>query len=266
MNEQPQTWHYGLVARWWAEFNAPDPDELAFYQSFVERNGPPALDLACGTGRLLLPLLSAGLDVDGCDISPDMLALCRAEASRHGLAPQLYQQAMHELDLPRSYRTIYICDSFGIGGRRDQDAEALRRCYDQLVPGGTLVFSHYLPNDDPRRWSYWLPEQRQRLPETWPEEGTRKRTASGDEIELRTRLVDLDPLEQRQTLEMRAELWREGRLVAQEDRLLQENLYFHNEILLMLANAGFADVSVRAGYSAKKPTADDTMLVFIARR
>jgi SAM-dependent methyltransferase len=266
MSEQPQTWHYGLIARWWAEFNAPDPDELAFYQSVVERNGPPALDLACGTGRLLLPLLSAGLDVDGCDISPDMLALCRAEASRHGLAPQLYQQAMHDLNLPRSYRTIFICDSFGIGGRRDQDAAALRRCYDQLAAGGTLVFSHYLPNDDQRRWSYWLPEQRQRLPETWPEEGTRKRSASGGEIELRTRLVALDPMEQRQTLEMRAELWHEGRLVAQEDRLLQETLYFHNEILLMLANAGFADVSVRAGYSAKKPTADDTMLVFIARR
>jgi SAM-dependent methyltransferase len=266
MSEQPQSWHYGLIARWWAEFNAPDPDELAFYQSVVERNGPPALDLACGTGRLLLPLLNAGLDVDGCDISPDMLALCRAEASRHGLAPQLYQQAMHDLNLPRSYRTIYICDSFGIGGRRDQDAAALRRCYDQLAAGGTLVFSYYLPNDDQRHWSYWLPEQRQRLPEAWPEEGTRKRSASGGEIELRTRLVALDPMEQRQTLEMRAELWHEGRLVAQEDRLLQETLYFHNEILLMLANAGFADVSVRAGYSAKKPTADDTMLVFIARR
>jgi SAM-dependent methyltransferase len=266
MSEQPQTWHYGLIARWWAEFNAPDPDELAFYQSVVERNGPPALDLACGTGRLLLPLLNAGLDVDGCDISPDMLALCRAEASRHGLAPQLYQQAMHDLNLPRSYRTIFICDSFGIGGRRDQDAAALRRCYDQLAAGGTLVFSHYLPNDDQRRWSYWLPEQRQRLPEAWPEEGTRKRSASGGEIELRTRLVALDPMEQRQTLEMRAELWHEGRLVAQEDRLLQETLYFHNEILLMLGNAGFAEVSVRAGYSAKKPTADDTMLVFIARR
>ena len=73
-------------------------------------------------------------------------------------------------------------------------------------------------------------------------------------------------MEQRQTLEMRAELWREGRLVTQEERLLQENLYFRNEILLLLANAGFADVSVRAGYSGRKPTADDTMLVFIARR
>ena len=266
MNQQPQTWHYGLVARWWAEFNAPEPTELAFYRGVIERDGQPALDLACGAGRLLLPFLIAGLDVDGCDISPDMLAYCRQGAAKQGLTMTLYQQAMHDLELPRRYRTIYICDSFGLGGQRDQDAAALRRCYDQLVPGGTLVFSHYLPNDDPERWSYWLPEQRHRLPEAWSGAGNRKRAVDGDEIELRTRLVDLDPMEQRQTLEMRAELWREGRLVAQEDRLLQENLYFRNEILLMLAKAGFADVSVRAGYSAQEPTADDTMLVFVARR
>jgi SAM-dependent methyltransferase len=266
LSEQPQTWHFGLVARWWAEFNSPDPEELAFYRSVIEGDGQPALDLACGAGRLLLPLLSAGLDVDGCDVSPDMLAHCQEGAARQGLAPRLYQQAMHDLDLPRSYRTITICDSFGLGGRRDQDAAALRRCYDHLVPGGTLVFSHYLPYDNPRRWSNWLPAERQRLPEAWPEAGTRKRTASGDEIELRARLVDLDPMEQRQTLEMRAELWREGRLIMQEERLLQENLYFRNEILLLLVNAGFGDVSVRAGYNARKPTAGDPMLVFIARR
>jgi hypothetical protein len=104
------------------------------------------------------------------------------------------------------------------------------------------------------------------LPEAWPEARGRNRAADGDEIGLRARVVDLDPMEQRLTLEIRAELWRDGLLVAQEDRLLQENLYFHNEILLMLAHAGFAEVTVRTGYSAREPTANDTMLVFVARR
>ena len=266
MGDQPQTWHYGLIARWWAEFNEPNRKELAFYQSLVERNGAPALDLACGTGRLLVPMLKAALDVHGCDISPDMIALCQDAAARFEFAPRLYQQAMHELDLPQAYRTIFICDAFGLGGHRTQDVEALRRCHDHLAPGGTLVFSHYLPYDDPARWRYWLPEERKRLPERWPEEGTRKQTANGDEIELRSRVIDLDPMEQRQTLEMRAELWREGRLVDQEERRLQENLYFRNELLLLLANAGFESISVRAGYSADEAVADDTMLVFIAQK
>ena len=165
MSDEPQTWHHGLVVRWWAEFNVADPAELAFYRAFVERDGQPALDLACGTGRLLLPLLRAGLDVDGCDLSSDMLDLCRRRAASEGLAPRLYAQAMHALDLPRGYRTIFICDSFGLGGRREQDAEALRRCHRQLVPGGTLVFSHFLPYEHAEEWSSWLPQRRQRLPE-----------------------------------------------------------------------------------------------------
>src|ERR687884_46354 len=105
MPTEPQTWHYGLVAQWWAEFNVDGPD-IAFFQGVIERYGQPALDLACGTGRLLLPYLRAGLDVDGCDVSADMLALCRDKAAREGLAPTLFVQAMHDLEPLRRYRTI----------------------------------------------------------------------------------------------------------------------------------------------------------------
>jgi len=266
MSDRPQTWHYGLVARWWAEFNRADPHELAFYQGVVARDGQPALDLGCGTGRLLVPLLKAGLEADGCDLSPDMLALCRNAAEREGLAPALYQQAFHELDLPRTYRTIYICDSFGIGGRREHDLEALRRCYHHLEPGGSLVFSHELPYEAVDQWPYWLPEKRKVLPEAWPVAGGRKRAANGDDIELAGRLVDLDPLEQLLTLQMRASLWREGRLVAQEEHTFQATLYFRNELLLMLAHVGFPEVAVRAGYSDAPATAQDTTVVFVARK
>src|SRR5438270_14021486 len=60
MAGQPLTWHYGLVAQYWAEFNVAAPEELAYYRAAIERYGQPALDLACGTGRILVPLLKAG--------------------------------------------------------------------------------------------------------------------------------------------------------------------------------------------------------------
>ena len=70
-----QTWHDGLVARWWAEFNDDfRPHEIPYFQGRIERGGEPALDVACGTGRLLLPYHRAGLGVDGCDVSADMIA------------------------------------------------------------------------------------------------------------------------------------------------------------------------------------------------
>jgi len=144
--EQPQTWHYGLVARWWAEFNTDGP-EIEYFRTFVEA-GQPALDVACGTGRLLIPYLRDGLDVDGCDISADMIALCRERAEREGLSPTLRVQAMHELDMPRRYRTIYICGGFGLGASMGECEEAVRRMHGHLEPGGTLVLDKEPPWHD----------------------------------------------------------------------------------------------------------------------
>jgi SAM-dependent methyltransferase len=261
----PQTWHYGLIARWWAEFNTTGP-EIEYFRSLIERYGQPALDVGCGTGRLLLPYVRAGLDVDGCDISPDMLALCREQAEREGLTMRLYAQAMHELDLPRTYRTVYICGSFGLGGNRGWDQETLRRIYHALEPGGVLAFDHYLPYRGTAHWRYWTKEGRAALPEEWPASGQRRQASDGAEYELRTRLLDLDPLEQRLTLQMRAAMWRDGQFVAEEERSLQSNLYFKLEILLMLEQAGFRDLRVYTAYTETRPTADDAVLVFIATK
>ena len=263
---QPTTWHYGLVARWWAEFNTPDPDELAFYRTCIARFGQPALDLACGTGRLMVPLLAEGVDVDGVDISEDMLALARQAAKSYGVSPLLLRQAMHELGPRRAYRTIYICDSFGIGGRREDDQEALRRIHAALEPGGALVFSHDLPYADPTQWGYWLPERRRELPQEWPTNGERRRGSDGDEIELTGRLYDLDPAAQVVTMQMRPRLWRDGAVVSEEEHTIRITLYFRDELVRMLTDAGFGGVEVQSAYSGAPPTRDDTALVFIAQR
>jgi 2-polyprenyl-3-methyl-5-hydroxy-6-metoxy-1,4-benzoquinol methylase len=113
--KQPEIWHHGLVAREWAEFSTAGGQEATYFKSLIETSGQPALDLGCGTGRLLLPYLQAGLDVDGVDYSRDMLEQCQQRAEREGLAPKLYQQTMHELDLPRRYKTIYACGVIGLG-------------------------------------------------------------------------------------------------------------------------------------------------------
>ncbi len=165
-----QTWHYGLVSRWWAEFNLDGP-EIDWFRQFVEA-GQPALDAACGTGRLLVPYLQAGLDVDGSDISPDMLERVRERCEREELPqPNLYAQAMHELDLPRRYRTIIVCGGFGLGGRREHDVEGLRRLYEHLEPGGTLVLDNEVPYADTFLWAYWPKEKRQELPRAWRDTG-----------------------------------------------------------------------------------------------
>jgi len=203
--------------------------------------------------------------VDGCDISADMLTWCRSRARQQGLAPALYRQAMHELDLPRAYQMMYVCGGFGIGGDRDHDQEALRRFRDHLRPGGALVLDTHLPYSDGRTWQYWLAGNRHALPEPPPPARPRA-AADGCELDLSARVVDLDPLAQVITHEMRARRWRHGQLEADEHHTLKETLYFRNELLMMLRQAGFEGIGVEGGYEHADATGDSDILVFIAHK
>jgi SAM-dependent methyltransferase len=245
------TWHYGLVARWWAEFNEGGP-EVEYFRPFVAA-GQPALDAGCGAGRLLLPYLRDGLDVDGCDVSPDMLAECRRLAAADGLEPTLYAQALHGLELPRRYRTIVCCGTFGLGSTREQDVQALGRLHDHLEPGGLLAL-------DAEVTGSVLTEQAQ--PERHDPPAARRQGSDGYEYALRGRVVEVDREARRVTRAIHAWQWRDGELVAEEEHLLTESVYARDELIALLERAGFVDVEVRSGTSAWQ----HDMLVFVARR
>jgi len=260
-----RTWHYGLVARWWAEFNQGG-DDVDYFRRAIAASGEPALDAGCGTGRVLIPLLRAGLDVDGCDVSSDMLAWCRKSADAEGLKTTLYPQAMHQLDLPRRYRTIVVCGAFGLGGTRADDFAGLRRIHAHLEPGGMLVMDHTLPNHEmSRTWAWWA--QQPELPRTWPKRSDRRRAADGTELELCTRTLAFDPLEQTTTLEMRASHYVDDVVVATETNAIDICIYFKNEIELMLQLAGFHDIVVSSILEDRPPRPwDDDRIVFHATR
>jgi SAM-dependent methyltransferase len=260
----PETWHHGLVADWWAEFNIDGP-EIDYFGRVVE-HGQPALDAGCGTGRLLIPWLQAGYDVEGCDASADMVARCRSRAHQEGLEPTLFVQRLHELAPPRRYRTIVACGVFGLGSTREQDKEALRRLYAGLEPGGLLLLDNEVPYANPRRWPSWLKSARGDLPEAWPAHGERTRAADGSERELRTRALSLDPLDQTLTMEIRADKWIDGTHTACETHELSMRMYFHHELLLLLENAGFAVVQVYGDHMEQPATGDSEFIVYSARR
>jgi SAM-dependent methyltransferase len=254
-----------------AEFNVATSEELDYFRAAIRRFGEPALEVGCGTGRILIPLLVDGVDVDGSDVSADMIAEAQALAAGRGVTTLLVVQPIHELDLRRAYRTIYMCGVFGIGGRRDRDRdrEALRRAYDQLEPDGALLITnHHLPfaSGDEKRWARWRPGHRAEMPGEWPVAGSRKRASDGDEIELMSRMARLDPLEQTATLEMRVRLWRGEQVLKEEAYSLNECLNFAQEIVTMLGEAGFHDVSIEGGFTGLPAIPDDTVVAFVARR
>ena len=242
MVAQGGTWHHGLIAEWWAHFNTDGP-EIDEYGRVVAA-GQPALDAGCGAGRLLVPWLRAGYDVDGCDVSQDMLDRCRDCARREGFEPTLWATPLHELRAPRRYRTIVCCGTFGLGGTRAQDEEALRRLREALEPGGTLILDHEVAR--PGQFRIDTP-----LPAPWPERGDRRRADGGSEYELRVRKLAVDEADRSETLEIHARKWdAAGRLLAEETRELSMRSYPREELRRLIERSGWRISDEREGQDA----------------
>src|SRR5260221_728626 len=119
------------------------PDR-AFYRTIIELGRGPALDVGCGTGRLLLDYLATGLDVDGVDNSPEMLAICRAKAASMDIdvASRLFEQEMDALALTRCYATIFVpSSSFQLLTDAAAAGKAMACFRQHLSDGGVLVMS-----------------------------------------------------------------------------------------------------------------------------
>ena len=255
------TWHHGLMARWWANFNVDGP-EIAFFRADVVA-GQPALDVGCGNGRLLVPWVAEGLDVDGVDPSADMIEACRAavNAAARTREPLLAVQPVHRLDLPRRYGAIVMCGAFGLGGTREQDLEGLRRIHAHLLPGGVLALDYEVNEFDPERWRAWRPRP---ATDTPPNPDDRRLAPDGFHYALRHRVTDIDLDAGRVVREMQAWQWQDDELVAHETHALVVNVYTREQIVAALGEAGFAEVSVVGGYHGGEPTGDEKFLVYRA--
>lgn len=119
---------------------------LDFYLGLAQAAGGPVLDVACGTGRIMLPCLKAGVDVEGLDLFPGMLTRLRQKASALGFDPQLHQANMAAFRLPRRYALIMIpFNTFVHNLTTDDQLATLQTCRDHLEPGGLLAFDTAFP-------------------------------------------------------------------------------------------------------------------------
>jgi SAM-dependent methyltransferase len=130
-----------------------DRDDAGIWRSMAaEAGGGPILELGCGTGRVLLPLVRAGYEVTGLDLSAPMLDRCRArvdaEPSEVRERARLVAADMTSFALGRRFSTI-LCPFAGFQQLRtvEQQLACLGRCRAHLLPHGQLVLD--LPNPDP---------------------------------------------------------------------------------------------------------------------
>lgn len=115
---------------------------LSLFRRFrPEKPVGTVLDLACGSGNLLLEMMKRGVDVIGVDGSPEMLSKAEKKSMQAGKCPLLLCQDMRGLDL---YGTVdgAVCamDSLNHICKTRELAEIFRRLFLFIEPEGIFVF------------------------------------------------------------------------------------------------------------------------------
>ncbi len=123
------------------------PYGLDFYVARAGQAPGPVLEVACGTGRILLRCLEAGVDIEGLDLFEPMLDTLRSKAAALGLRPRLHQADMSSFALQRRFALVMIpFNAFIHNMTQEAQISCLQCCREHLLPGGELVFDTFFPS------------------------------------------------------------------------------------------------------------------------
>ena len=124
--------------------------EFQFYRKQLAGEAGPVLEVACGTGSILLRLLRQGIDIRGFDCAAGMLAVLRRKAADLGLDDidrRVCCQDMVDFCYDQSFAAILIpASSFMLLPTQAAQIACLERIRAHLVPGGRLLMNFYIPS------------------------------------------------------------------------------------------------------------------------
>ena len=119
-----------------------------FYLSLAEEYGRDGcIDIACGTGAVLLYLAERGIDIDGTDLSEPMCDVARKKAEEKGLALNIFPADMTSFSAPRKYSLALIARSgFMHLTTPELQRAALLNIRSNLRDGGILTLNTFWPH------------------------------------------------------------------------------------------------------------------------
>jgi SAM-dependent methyltransferase len=231
--------------------------DRGFYLALARQAQGPVLEVTCGTGRILIPCLEAGVDIEGVDLFLPMLERLRAKAAARGLGPQVHHADMRSFSLSRRYALIVIPFNGFVHCLTTADQIAcLTTCRAHLAPGGRLVFNTIAPLRVSAPTVEGVPvlEHEARDP------------ATGRTV----RIYDtrtLDRVAQVQHSVMAVEETDErGRVVASRASVTDMRWTWKGEMELLLRAAGYARWTLEGGFAGEPLAAESPLMLVRAWR
>lgn len=249
-----QPWSDAQTARFYDAF--PFDADLPLYTALAAEQGGRILEVACGTGRVLVPLARAGFDVVGVDVSPHMLDVCRAKLGN--ASAQLVEADMRSFHLPDAPFDLAIVavKSFAYLVERHEQLQCLRTIAAHLRAGGVLTLDLLHPRPE------WVA-----TPVGWLRDDLVQADHEGKLVTRVESVVRTDLARQVRVIRSIYEVIdRHGRPV--EKRIVEwpYRFTYRFEAEHLLERAGFRIESLFGGYEREPFTAESKTMLFVARK
>ena len=225
-------------------------DEIRFYETLFARD-LKLIEFGCGTGRVLIPLLKAGYQIDGLDISAGMLEVLKNSLIKKKLSAKVFRKDLLKFKLKSEYdgailsqRTInFIPDA-------DDQLKALLNISAVLKKGAKLVI-----NLMPAR-----PDKFASVQKTKVKTGHFVNSKTGKEVELWGSWIP-DPIKQLWHME---DEFREGNKHCRVKMTMRA--IFLSELKLMLLLGGFKLIAVYGSWNKHPYGRASKDLIVVARK
>lgn len=234
---------------------------IAFYAALAQETDGPVLEIACGTGRVSIPIAQLGFAVTGLDIVPGMLE--RARSKSIGLPTRWIEGDARTFHLGEQFRLIFLTGNAFQAFLTNADQEALlRRVRAHLHDQGLFAFetrNPLLPNSKTREGLFVTLETHDEE-EDWPS----FINANGYEVRVsRTRVYD----HVAQILHLTSyKRWHEGDQQHTKITRIALRYTFPQELAALLHYNGFIIIRQYGDWNEEPLTATSPSIISVCRK
>ena len=223
------------------------PDDVEFYKSRLPSPDSTVLELGCGTGRVLVPLMEHCSYIHGIDVSEAMLALCRKKLQALSASKKrciVQPGNITDLNLGGSFDLITA--PFRVFQNLETDDEVngfFQTVKNHMAPGATCILTAFRPSLDREALAVEWARGEEILSWEAPIEGGR--------VTCHERRKGADPEKQVAYTDLVYRRYRGEQLEDEAVLNLLMRYYYPDEFAAIIENHGFQIVNRWGGYAGE---------------
>lgn len=203
--------------------------ELYFYLSFAKDKNIKVLEPMCGNGRMLIPFMQNGVDIEGFDLSEDMLKMCKEKAEQLNLKPVVSQERIEKFHGNKKYDLIMIpIGSFSLLPNNLVDI-SLQNMKNNLKENGKLLLTVVQAGSETKQILDWIETNRKEI---------------NNELIVEYRKVSYDEVQKLLNIKLKYEVIHNEKIAETEIMDFPIRLYDLKEFENILISNGFSQIVV----------------------